>query len=42
MKSSYNVSQVEIDDSDEEEEATVHVATGPPPKPWNPPAGLKF
>ena len=38
----YNVSQVEIDDSDDEEEATVHTATGPPPKPWNPPASLKL
>ena len=42
VKSSYNVSQVEIDDSGDEEEATVHAAVGPPPKPWNPPQGLKF
>ena len=42
VKSSYNVTQVEIDDSADEEEATVHAAAGPPPKPWNPPLGLKF
>ena len=39
VKSSYNVSQVEIDDSGDEEEALVHGAAGPPPKPWNPPLG---
>ena len=42
VRSSYNVSQVEIDDSGDKEEATVHTAAGPPPKPWNPSAGLKF
>ena len=39
-KSSYQVSKVEIDDSDNEMEVTVHAAAGPPPKPWNLPSGF--
>ena len=40
-KSSLKVSQVEIDNPDPEMEPTVKAAAGPPPKPWNPPPGLK-
>ena len=40
-KSSYKVSQVEIDNLDDEMEASVHAAAEPPPKPWNPPPGFK-
>ena len=41
-KSSHKVSQVEIENSDGEMEVTIHTDAGPPPKPWNPPTGLKF
>ena len=40
MKSSHNVQQMETENSDIETDTTN--VTGPPPRPWNPPAGLKF
>ena len=33
---------MEIENLDSETKTTVHAAAGPPPKPWNPPPGLKF
>ena len=42
VRSSYNVFQEEMDDSDNEDGVTVYAATGKPTKPWNPPAGLRF
>ena len=42
VRSSYNVSQEETNDSGNEDGATVHTTTGQPTKPLNPPAGLKF
>ena len=42
VKSSYKVSQMETENSDSETETTAHAVAGPPPKPWNPPPGLKF
>ena len=41
-KSSHKVQQVEDENSSSYTEATAHAISGPPPKPWNPPAGLKF
>ena len=42
VKSSHNVSQMETKNLDSETEAIAHTVTWPPPKPWNPPWGLKF
>ena len=33
---------MEDENSGSDTEGTVHAVAGPPPKPWNPPAGLKF
>ena len=41
-KSSHKVQQVEEESSGSDTEATAYAVAGPPPKPWNPPAGLKF
>ena len=42
IKSSHKVQQMDTEHSDSETETTNHAVTGPPPKPCNPPAGLKF
>ena len=36
------VKKVEDENSGSNTEATAHAVAGPPQKPWNPPAGLKF
>ena len=41
-KSNYKEQQQEGDSSGNESEPTVHAMSGPAPKPWNPPVGLKF
>ena len=41
-KWSHKVHQVEEENSGSDAEATAHAVAGPPPKPWNPPADLKF
>ena len=41
-KSTYKVLQQEGDSSGTETETTIHAISGPVPKPWNPPFGLKF
>ena len=41
-KSSHKVHQIQDDDSDSDNEVSAHAMAGPPPKPWNPPSGLKF
>ena len=40
-KSTYNVQQ-EDESSSSETEALIHAMSGPAPKPWNPPPGVKF
>ena len=41
-KSSHKVQLQEAENSASDTEASSHVVAGPPTKPWNPPAGLKF
>ena len=41
-KLSHKVHQVEEENSGSDTEATAHAVAGPPPKHWNPPAGLKL
>ena len=42
VRSNYKVQRPEEEDSENEQEATVHAASELNPKPWNPPAELKF
>ena len=42
IKLTYKVHQQEGDSSGSETEATIHAMSGPVPKLWNPPPGLKF
>ena len=42
IKSSHKVQQLENESSGSETEITAHAMSGPAPKPWNPPLGLKF
>ena len=41
-KSSHKVQQLEDESSGSDTEATARAISGPAPKPWNPPLGLKF
>ena len=41
-KSTYKVLQQEDGISGSKTEATIHATSGPAPKPWNTPPGLKF
>ena len=42
LKSSHKVQQIQDDESESENEISTLAVAGPPPKPWNPPANLKF
>ena len=42
IKSTHKVLQQEDEVSGSGNESTVHAMSGPAPKPWNPPSGLKF
>ena len=42
INSTHKVLQQEDEGSGSENETTIHAMSGPAPKPWNPPPGLKF